>query len=217
MVKRAFKIKEVRPGIFLFDFKNNYDLCMHFMRYQEYYESSSSKYRGKKFEIFEFMRWYSFKFGKGIFTYTDDWNGFNLPGNIINDVWKLHISDKNIYDYEMLHAWNECNRRADGKPFYIIGTAGKEALDHEIAHGLFYLNPEYQKKMKSLVRALSPEIRKEMNSSLKHLGYTPKVYVDETQAYMATGLPESFENPDQWLDEQNPFHTTFVQYSRKKK
>jgi len=190
---------------------------MFFLRYQEYYESSSPKYRGKAFEIFEFMRWYSFKFGKGLFTYPDDWNGFNLPGNIIKDVWDKHIVDKNLYDYEMFHSWNECNRRADGEKFYIIGTAGTEALDHEIAHGLFYLNAEYQKKMKALVKALSPEIRKEMNVELKRLGYTPKVYVDETQAYMATGLTESFEDSVKWVEERKAFQAVFVQYSRKKK
>lgn len=215
-----FTIKEVRPGIFHFDFKNNYDLCMHFLRYQEYYESPSPKFRGKQFEIFDFMRWYSLKFGNGVFTYPNDWNGFNLPGNIIKDVNDKMILDRTIYDFEMLTAWRECRAMAifhGMDKFYIVGTVGKDALDHEIAHGLFYLNPEYQKKMKSLVRALSPEIRKEMNACLKQLGYTPKVYIDETQAYMATGLPESFENSNQWLDEQNPFHTTFVQFSRKSK
>ena len=202
MVKNLFKVKEVRPGIFHFDFKNNYDLCMHFLRYQEYYESPSPKFRGKKFEIFDFMRWYSLKTGRGIFTYPDDWNGFNLPGNIIKDVWDLSISDKNIYDYEMLQAWSKCNAQANGKPFYIIGTVGKDALDHEIAHGLFYLNSEYQKQMKALVKGLSPEIRKEMNTNLKNLGYTPKVYVDETQAYMSAGLPDSFHDLNKWAEER---------------
>jgi len=190
---------------------------MYFLRYQEYYESPSSKFRGKAFEIIDFMRWYATKFGGGLFTYPDDWNGFNLPDNIIKDVWDKHISDKNLYDYEMFQAWHECNRRAEGEKFYIIGTAGTEALDHEIAHGLFYLNSEYQKKMKALVKALAPEIRKEMNIELKRLGYTPKVYVDEAQAYMATGLTDSFEESDKWIEERKLFQATFALYSRKKK
>lgn len=215
-----FKIKEVRQGIFHFDFKKSYDLCMHFLRYQEYYESPSPKFRGKQFEIFDFMRWYSLNFGRGLFTYTDDWNGFNIPGNIIKDVHDKMITDRNIYDYEMIQAWRTCQDviKARGEEkFYIIGTVGKDAFDHEIAHGLFYLNPEYKKTMTTFVKALSPEIRKEMNTELKILGYTPKVYVDETQAYMSTGIPESFENPDKWNEERKVFEETFRKFSRKKK
>ena len=96
-MNKAFKIKEIKPNIFLFEFKHNYDMCMHFLRYQEYYESSSPKYRGKAFEIFDFMRWYSLKYGKGAFTYVDDWDGFNIPSHIIWSLWNLNlIPDKNI-------------------------------------------------------------------------------------------------------------------------
>ena len=47
-MSRIFKITEVKPRIFLFEFKNHYDMCMYFMRYQEYYESASPKFRGNK-------------------------------------------------------------------------------------------------------------------------------------------------------------------------
>ena len=217
-MKRDFEIKEVKPGIFLFQFKHHYDMCMHFMRYQEFYESASPKFRGKEFDIFTFMRWYSLKYGKGSFTYPNDWNGFNIPGNIIFDMWNQHlIPDKNIYDYEMFMAWKECSAKAEGKKFYIIGVVkGNSALKHEIAHGMFYLDPEYKKETTKLVKALSPEIRKNINDTLKKLGYTPKVYVDETQAYMATGLTESFGKPDYLKDEQKAFKACFSKFSRKK-
>jgi len=52
---------------------------------------------------------------------------------------------------------------------------------------------------------------------LKKLGYTPKVYVDETQAYMATGLTEAFGKEDQWVEESKPFIVCFNKYSKKKK
>ena len=39
-MKRSFKIKEVRPYVFLFEFTDQYDMSMHFLRYQEFYESS---------------------------------------------------------------------------------------------------------------------------------------------------------------------------------
>ncbi len=224
-MKKPFVIKEVRPRIFLFEFTNNYDMCMHFLRYQEFYESPSSKFRGKSFEIFDFMKWYSLSFGKGSFTYPNDWNGFNIPSKIIFDLWNKHnIPDKNIYDYEMIQAWRECNAKLYEKTelpvndFYIIGVVkGNNALNHEIAHGLFYLNKQYKKEMTALVKALPNDIRDSINQGLKMLGYTPKVFIDETQAYMSTGLTEAFGKVDQWKKEREPFETLFKKYSRKTK
>ncbi len=221
-MKRPFKIKEVSPRIFLFEFSSHYDMCMHFLRYQEYYESPSPKFRGKSFEIFDFMKWYTLKYGKGSFTYPNDWDGFNIPGNIIFDMWNQHlIPDKNIYDYEMYDAWKECNAKLNlgvGQPinkFYIIGAVrGNSALKHEIAHGLFYLYPEYKKSATKLVKELNPDIRKEINSTLRKLGYTPKVYIDETQAYMSTGLTEGFNSVDQWPDERKVFEKNFKKFLR---
>lgn len=224
-MKKAFVIKEVKPRIFLFEFNNHYDMCMYFLRYQEYYESPSPRFRGKSFEIFDFMKWYSLKYGKGAFTYPDDWNGFNIPSSVIFDLWNKHtITDKNIYDYEMLQAWKECNHKLYEKTelpvnqFYIIGVVrGNKALQHEIAHGLFYLHPEYKREMVRLVKALDPKIRKSINETLKKLGYTPKVYVDETQAYMSTGLTEAFGKADQWVEERKPFQEYLKQFLRKVK
>lgn len=154
------------------------------------------------------MRWYTFKYGKGVFSYMDDWDGFNIPGDLIKRVWDLHIADKNIYDYRMFKAWNSCNGNSNGKKFYIIGAVRRNgALSHEIAHGLFYLHPEYKREMTKLVKKLNPEIRKVLNLNLKKMGYTPKVYVDEIQAYMATGLTDSFglDFKTKWAKERKLF------------
>lgn len=213
-----FKIKEVKPRVFLFEFKNNYDMCMYFLRYQEYYESPSSKFRGKSFEIFDFMKWYSEKYGGDAFTYPRDWDGFNIPGNIIMDVWMKHISDKNIYDYEMYNAWKECNYKSGGNPFYIIGAVKgkKNALKHEIAHAFFTLYPEYKSGMTQLVKELDPSIRQKLNGGLKKLGYTPKVYIDEIQAYLSTGISPSF-GVGKLSNECKPFQKFFKDFSRKVK
>ena len=184
-MKKPFKVKEVKPGIFLIEFTNEYDMCMYFLRYQEYYESSSPKFRGKAFELLDFMRWYSFKYGKGAFTYPIDWAGFNFPGDTIEKVWKLGIVDRNLYDYEMREISRQCHAKRD--KFYVIGVKkGNGALSHEIAHGFFYLHPDYKKEMTALVRALPVSLRKAFNTYLKEVGYTPKVYIDEIQANMAT-------------------------------
>lgn len=226
-MKRPFTIKEVKPRIFLFEFKDRYDMCMYFLRYQEFYESPNPKFRGHEFEIFDFMRWYTKKFGKGKFSYPDDWNGFNIPSNIIWDMWNKHlIPDKNLYDYEMYGAWKECNAKLnlgdDSRlinQFYIIGVMkGRRAtLSHEIAHGLFTLYPEYRKEMTKLVKALDPKIKETLFKGLKKLGYTSKVYIDESQAYMSTGLREVFGPLDQWKEERKPFQDFFKKFSKEVK
>lgn len=219
-MKKIFNIKEVKPGIFLFEFSNCEEMCMHFLRYQEYYESSSPKFRGKKFTIEAFKKWYSKKYGLGSFTYVIDWSGFNLPGHIIKEVHDLGIDDHNKYDSEMWKAWNECNTKSisdNRNKFYIIGTTkNSSALNHEVAHGYFYLYSEYKKEMTKLVKSLDPLIRKKFNTALKKLGYTPKVYIDETQAYMATGVNSVFGLECKW--QRKPFIKMFksVNYQRLK-
>jgi len=220
-MKKPFKVKEVKPGIFLIEFTDEYDMCMYFLRYQEFYESSSPKYRGKAFEILNFMKWYSKKYGKGAFTYPIDWAGFNFPGDTIDKVWKLGIPDRNLYDYEMRQVWRQAKSKRD--KFYIIGvTRGNGALHHEIAHGFFYLHSGYKKEMTALVKALPADLRKTFNTYLKEVGYTPKVYVDEIQANMATTddltktkiLPEAAKELAKYQDE---FRKLFKKYYRSQK
>jgi hypothetical protein len=213
-MKKIFKIQEIKPRIFLFQFDNNYDMCMYFLRYQEYYESASPQFRGKQFEILDFMKWYALKYGGGIFTYTKDWGGFNFPAYIIPYVWELGILDKNIYDYEMMDAWKQCADKGHGD-FYIIGATTNNGItiNHEVAHGLFYLYPEYKLEMTKLVKALPPTFRAKINTTLQKVGYTPKVYVDETQAYMATGISKHFSGLDECGVICKPFKSFFRKFS----
>ncbi len=192
---KQFKLSEVKPRIFFLDFKHQYDCNMFFLRYQEFYESPSSKFRGKSFEIFDFMRWYSLKYGRGAFTYPVDWGGFNIPGDVVFDMWNQHlIPDKNENDFAMKNVWNECYAQYPDRRFYLIGAVGKGgALKHEIAHGFFYTQPLYRDKMTKLVVELKDGFRKSIYKTLKKIGYTPKVYVDECQAYLSTGLTETFD------------------------
>src|SRR5579864_3597075 len=97
-----YKISEVRSRVFFLQFKRRYDLCMQFLRYQEYYESVNSKFRDHAFDLLTYMEWYSHNNKLGYFSYPVDWSGFNIPGETIKKVWDLGIADKNIYDYEML-------------------------------------------------------------------------------------------------------------------
>lgn len=193
MKKSPYKLIEVKPRIFFLDFKNQYDCNMTFLRYQEYYESPNPKFRGKPFDLLAFMEWYSQKYGKGAFTYGVDWAGFNIPGQVIRDIWDNGILDRNIYDYEMKFVYDRCRQQYPDGKFYVIGAVGQEfAMRHEIAHGFFYTQPKYKKEMTKLVKALKPKFRSAIYKELKRIGYASKVYVDECQAYLATGFTENF-------------------------
>lgn len=214
-MKVQFKIKEVKPRIFLFEFKNHYDLCMTFLRYQEHYESPSPKFRGKAFSILEFMEWYSKQDGKDDFTYMRDWSGFNLPGSIIWNMWNKHlIPDKNYYDYTMYKSYLKClNKYKDGN-FYIIGAqkGNLKTLKHEIAHSFYYVNKEYYKEANKLIDNLTPILRKKIFTSLKKLGYTPKVFRDECQAYLVSGWKDHFS----YLQNKNkPFLKLYKKFYNK--
>lgn len=194
MISHLYKITEVKPNIFLVDFKNYYDMAMHFLRYQEFYESPSPKFKGKSFTIINFMEWYSKDKGGGMFTYPRDWGGFNIPGNIITKVWEKGIGDTNKYDTTMFKVASKCKQKSSDGNFYLIGAIGKNAaLKHEIAHGFFYTIPEYKKEMTKLVKELKPAFRKSMEKTLKELGYCKSVYIDECQAYLSTGLSDTFK------------------------
>ncbi len=200
---------EVKPRIFYLDFKDQYHCNMTFLRYQEFYESPNPKFRGKRFEILDFMEWYSKAYGKGAFTYGTDWAGFNVPGPIIKKA--LHdIPDPNRYDLDMEGTYLCCeDKYPDGK-FYIIGGVGKGfALRHELAHGFFYTQPKYKREMTKLVKALPKKFYKSMCDDLTRIGYTPKVFIDECQAYLATGLPDTFKTRYQYYE---PFVKLYNEY-----
>lgn len=214
-MKLSFKFSEVKPRIFFLDFKDPYHMCMMFLRYQEYYESPSPRFRGKPFTLVEFMDWYAHKYGNGIFTYPRDWAGFNIPAYVIKEVVSKIITDHNAYDEAMFEVFKKCRAKYPDGNFYLIGAMGERgAMRHEIAHGLFYTCPEYRKEAISLVKKLKPSLRKRVNKVLKSIGYTPKVYVDETQAYFSTGVPKGFKIS--LKDEQKPFIELFNKYYKNK-
>lgn len=211
-----FKLKQVKPRIFLMEFTDQYDMCMTFLRYQESYESPNPKFRNKQFTLVDFMEWYAKQHG-GVFTYPLDWGGFNIPSSIIANFLGDAL-DHNKYDEIMEKVYDRClekvQRKYNTDKFYIIGAKKGQAgiLNHEISHGFFYTIPQYKKEMTALVKALKPSFIKSLCSTLKKLGYTHQVYIDECQAYMATGLTTQFKV--KLKGEDKPFIELFNKYNK---
>lgn len=187
------KIKQIVDRVYQLSFKNRFDLTMTFMRFQEYYESP--KFRDKVFTFAEFMRWYSVKYGKGAFTYTKDWNGFNIPAVKIKElmdrlVEEQLIEDLTEYDLLMFGLIHKIKEKVGDWNFYLIGIHGDDVstAKHEICHGMFWTNETYRKEATTLVKNLPKKARQNLEKVLKKRGYHPSVFVDEINAYMSTGL-----------------------------
>jgi len=199
MIDIKYKVKEVKPNIFAVIIKDSYDRAMTFCRVQEYYESPNKKFRGKEFNIWEYMKWYSKAYGKG-FSYTKDWSGFNLPYGVARKCLEEVTSDSPYDD----HMWYILNRVEDMMdPYtkakaYIIGTGDDTGttFDHELCHGFWYTNKTYKRKAEELVKALPKKHYNKIKKELLSMGYTNKVIDDEVQAYMSTGLYTSFALPE---------------------
>lgn len=195
---KKYTLSKVKPSIYLLNFTTQYDLTMTFLRYQEFYESASAKFRNKTWEILDYMEWYAGE-NDGVFTYPKDWSGFNIPGWVIEKVEGKGIPDYNKYDEIMMGVFDKLYIGDDGdklRKFYLIGTYGdgKGVIEHEIAHGLFYTNQGYRKEMKALVSKLPNKVREKIFKALGSMGYSSTVFVDECQAYLSTGVVDDFGN-----------------------
>ena len=79
-----------------------------------------------------------------------------MPGKVVRRFFK-------VFEKDLLH--KECRLQNLVKPmidapgrFYLLGTYGHHsALDHEIAHGLWYVSPEYRRTMMEQIEKLSTD------------------------------------------------------------
>ena len=188
-MKIKYKFKEVYPKVFLITMDNPYDLAMTFCRVQEYYESPYKEIRGKSFTITELQRIYSMRKGDGCFTYPIDWAGYNVPSNIIHQLYYSDkIQDKNQYDnlfYGILNRIGDCIEYDD--KYYVIGSdpENKDTINHELSHAFYYLYPDYKKQANKIIDKIPKGIFNKLKKTLFDLGYDSNVIKDEIQAYLA--------------------------------
>ena len=184
-----FKLEEIEDRVYHLSFNSQYDLAMHFLRLQEFYESPSEDFRGKQFTILDYIEWYSKEHGNK-FTYPYDWSGFNVPSSVVNKVYGTSgIQDINKYD-KFMSAMRDLIQTKCNSKYYLIGSRSGDiqTMDHEIAHAAWYLNNEYQQEQRENIKGLDPAMKEQMAKTLKGMGYHDEVIDDEIHAYMSTGL-----------------------------
>jgi len=193
----------MKPGIVWLEFESQYWMCSTFMRMQEFYESPLPGFRGNYFTAEKFMDAYASSKG-GRFNYFSEWGGFNVPGHVVMDfISKFNdLSEKERIFIDEIHN----SLPGDlGHHFYVIGTVRKpvrgsplvdvptEAFRHEIAHALYYLDPEYKRDIDVLLNGLSRPLVENMDTYHRECGYDEAFFQDEIQATLIEG-GEGFES-----------------------
>lgn len=203
-----FKVSQLsEKGLWLVSCPSPIDLGMLFWRAQEYYESSNPEIYKSSFTLLDYINWYCKTAGEGSFTYYDDFEGYNLPGDVCLKVMQVPFPDWNRYDSLFCQVVSNVIINQGSAKFYLIGAKDGDiaVMEHEVAHGLYALVPNYRKKMDYLTNSLPDVAFDKIDKHLTKEGYNSEVLLDEIQAYMATGLPVE-------LMEFEPLRPPFMRY-----
>lgn len=181
------KLRKEAERVYSLSFDNRKELCLCFLRYQEFYESDNHRFQNRTFTWAEYITWYAKK--RGSFSYAEDWSGFNFPANTIRVVQKLGIPDPNHYDRLMDGLLGLIEGEAETSDCYLIGfqTGHATTLDHEMAHAAYYLDETYRYEVESLVLALPENLGESLSTAIQTLGYAKSSVLDEIQAFALTG------------------------------
>lgn len=209
----GFSVRKIcDKGLWLVTAKSVVDVGLLFLRYQEFFESPNKDFIGKKFQLVDYLRWQcTKKEGDMSFNYFEHYEGFNVPGDVLDQALKIRWDDSNKYDEIMQEIVTKI--KSDSEKYYLIGASSKNqsVIDHEIAHGFFYLDEEYKTKAVALVDALGVD-RYAIMDVLREDGYGDGVLIDEIHAYMTTGLTEGMWHMDK---HRVPFIQLFSEYRNK--
>ncbi len=169
--------------IHLLIFNTQKQLTSTFLRFQEHYESK--KFKDKIFSLSEFKKWYTKNSFHGKnnkeFTYYSDWDGFNVPSHILKPFYEKKFAPLSKREEIFLRIF-----RGLKEPYYIMGVCKKtenlfDTINHEIAHGLFYLSKGYKKEVLDI---MSKYKIKHIKNKLRKLGYHESVVDDECNGYI---------------------------------
>lgn len=213
------KLFEVYPKIFAVVIKDDKLRSRVFLRYQEFYESDSDSFRGKSFKWNDYIKFYKEKTKRDYFSYHEDYAGYNVPCDTI-EACKAKIPDLNIYDMIMFSVTDTIKKLVGDSPYYLIGIDQDNGDDpslifHEVAHGLWFSDPDYKNKMTEQINNMDPKVKDKMIDKIKAYGYGDNVYMDELQAYMATGLGSEMRLIKNIKPEMVPFNNIFMKYTNK--
>src|SRR5688572_21180087 len=173
---------QVADGIYIVRFDSQYALASTFLRIQEHYESS--RFRGRVFTLEDYMDWYATRFGA--FTYYTDWSGFNVPSTALAPFSSGRFDPLLRKEQQLLRLFASVTT-----PFYVIGLHDDDDLMHELAHALFFMRPDYRRKVRAAMREHDTRA---VARRLASMGYHRSVLEDEVHAYVIAGADVAGES-----------------------
>jgi hypothetical protein len=176
-----------------------------FIRFQEYYESPSNKFRNKIFTLGDIKSFYSKKYGADL--YSEIWIGFNFPSCVLSPFKDGLFDPLTPQETELLTL---LKYRVDD--FYIIGAQNNSTLRHELSHAMYGYDENYRNEIDDLIKKHRKGFAKVSNYILTK-GYAKTVLNDEIQAYITDNDDEFIRNN---LD-SNLINKVFSIYRRYKK
>ena len=210
-MKIEYTLKQVKPNIIAVIVPNHYDRAMLFCRAQEFYESNSDEFRCNDFDIWDYMRWYSSN-NNGVFTYTSDWDGFNIPFKTLLNCY-MNVKSDSPYDKTMEEIIDTILDMDNIELInaYVIGTKSEKGqlFNHEICHALYFTNEEYKKIADEITMSLPSYIRLMFKLNLTNLGYHASVINDEIQACMVTNCKSKYFTNGLEMDELKPIYKDY--------
>jgi hypothetical protein len=208
-----YQIKEVKPDIYAVLVKDKYDRAMLFCRAQEYYESPSSKFRGKEFSIWDYMKWYHEKYGHG-FSYGADWSGFNIPLKVISECYNKLNKFETPYDGIMCDIKQKIYVTSSNGYVIGCGSTNCDTFKHEVCHGLYYTNKDYKKQMDALTKGLPKKYYDKFKENILEMGYASKVVDDEIQAYLQYGYDADYFGKGVDIDIRKEYSNIYKEKSK---
>jgi len=183
-----YRIVEPWPDVFLVLVPDDYDRAMLFLRAQTCYESPSARFRGRPFDLWDYVKYYTQEHGS--FSYARDWRGFNLPYTAARDCYAA-LPQRYVTKYDRafqrllgdLGARVERPRRA-----YIVGAdrEGSRTAQHELYHARYFTDRAYRARANALLDALPAPLVAQLRRNLLALGYVDddRILRDELQAFL---------------------------------
>lgn len=177
MASKVVALKEISDSIYHLEFPNDHLMCSSLVRFQEHYECP--RFKDKVFTLEEYMDWYAAKFGN--FTYFLDIAGFNIPSYALKKFYQGKFDPLTKKEKKILQIFKDIK-----EPYYIIATCKKSDnydndLIHEISHGLYYVNEEYHRDVRRILRG---QDLSGVYAWLKKKGYHRKHFLDEAHAIL---------------------------------
>jgi hypothetical protein len=157
-----------------------------FIRFQEYYESPSKKFRNNIFTLGDVKNYYSLEYGADL--YSELWIGFNFPSSVLSPFKQGLFDPLTPQEKELLGLVNYRN-----DSYYIIGAQNNSTLRHELSHAMYGYDEKYRKEIDNLIKKYQKNFNKVSNYILKK-GYTEFVLNDELQAYITDNDDEFIRN-----------------------